>query len=561
MSTIGNRKEVMNGLAEKTGGGLRKKDLKYNKFGKIVSKRMSAIAKKENRLQKAGYYNIKGQFGSFKMKGGVTENELRNQLIDINKSLMFLYVPQNRLRELYDLRGLFNKYFFTFLKNENKNINLNYLERKKKSFEKTVYRFITDIDASPQSVEFERDEYTIPSAEVIHNKFDRLKKSIKKTNINIEVFLYIIYRVEKLKIYNPTYSLDGLIQDVVKEAFLKGIRDIRKYGKNEVQINAAQDELRTYYARFLSMYNFITSEDLTKIVKANSNKTQLLMAYEIIKPFEEEIDGLEDIDEVMFEKIIQDSYRFISRQVLNRNNIILLIKDIVKKAFFKAMDNVDNKYNNNKPQTIFNEKQKLTILYLSFKRTLNMQPGKSNPPNIQRSVLGESNQNNNLLEKEFNINNNPPNIPRSVSGKSNQNNNLLEEEFNINNNPPNIPRNVSGKSNQNNNLLEEEFNINNNPPNIPRNVSGKSNQNNNLLGKEFNINNNPPNIPRSVSGKSNQNNNLLGKEFNIKSKNTHYLEKKSIKPRVKWLQTNKGNIHTNKYSYNSNSKSRNIYKK
>jgi hypothetical protein len=53
-NNTGNRTEVMNGLAEKTGGGLRKKDLKYNKFGKIVSKRMSAIAKKENRLQKGG---------------------------------------------------------------------------------------------------------------------------------------------------------------------------------------------------------------------------------------------------------------------------------------------------------------------------------------------------------------------------------------------------------------------------------------------------------------------------------------------------------------------------
>ena len=42
----------MNGTAKQTGGGLRKRDLIYNKRGKIVSKKMSSIAKK--RMQKGG---------------------------------------------------------------------------------------------------------------------------------------------------------------------------------------------------------------------------------------------------------------------------------------------------------------------------------------------------------------------------------------------------------------------------------------------------------------------------------------------------------------------------
>jgi len=54
---VGSRAQVMHGNAKMTGGGLKKKDLKYNKQGKIVSKKMSAIAKKEKRLQKAGYNN------------------------------------------------------------------------------------------------------------------------------------------------------------------------------------------------------------------------------------------------------------------------------------------------------------------------------------------------------------------------------------------------------------------------------------------------------------------------------------------------------------------------
>jgi hypothetical protein len=39
---IGTRAQVMHGTAEKTKGGLTKKSLKYNKYGRIVSKRKSA---------------------------------------------------------------------------------------------------------------------------------------------------------------------------------------------------------------------------------------------------------------------------------------------------------------------------------------------------------------------------------------------------------------------------------------------------------------------------------------------------------------------------------------
>lgn len=67
--TTGSRAQVMHGNAKKTSGGLTKKQLKYNKQGKIVSKKASALAKKNNRLVKSGYVTKKGQFG-VKMKGG-----------------------------------------------------------------------------------------------------------------------------------------------------------------------------------------------------------------------------------------------------------------------------------------------------------------------------------------------------------------------------------------------------------------------------------------------------------------------------------------------------------
>ena len=72
MQRVGSRAQVMHGNAKMTGGGLKKKDLKYNKQGKIVSKKMSQRAKKEKRLQKAGYTTVKGQFGAVRiMKGGL----------------------------------------------------------------------------------------------------------------------------------------------------------------------------------------------------------------------------------------------------------------------------------------------------------------------------------------------------------------------------------------------------------------------------------------------------------------------------------------------------------
>ena len=66
--TIGSRAQVMNGTAEKTSGGLKKKDLKYNSHGRIVSVKKSRSAKKEQRLKKAGWTHKKGEFGAVKIE-------------------------------------------------------------------------------------------------------------------------------------------------------------------------------------------------------------------------------------------------------------------------------------------------------------------------------------------------------------------------------------------------------------------------------------------------------------------------------------------------------------
>jgi len=64
--TIGSRRQVFNGTAKKTSGGLTKTDLMMSR-GRIVSKLKHFSAKKEMRLLKYGYGTKKGKFGYVKI--------------------------------------------------------------------------------------------------------------------------------------------------------------------------------------------------------------------------------------------------------------------------------------------------------------------------------------------------------------------------------------------------------------------------------------------------------------------------------------------------------------
>ena len=67
MRMIGTRAEVMHGTAHHTSGGLTRKDLKYNKHGRIVSRKASARGQKAlKHLVAAGYKAKKGKFTLFK---------------------------------------------------------------------------------------------------------------------------------------------------------------------------------------------------------------------------------------------------------------------------------------------------------------------------------------------------------------------------------------------------------------------------------------------------------------------------------------------------------------
>ena len=82
---IGSRAQVWHGTAYKTTGGLTKRDLMMS-HGRVVSRKKHFSAKKEKRLEKAGYFAKKGSFGFIKktlksrrrgrkMRGGEGEEE------------------------------------------------------------------------------------------------------------------------------------------------------------------------------------------------------------------------------------------------------------------------------------------------------------------------------------------------------------------------------------------------------------------------------------------------------------------------------------------------------
>ena len=73
----GSRVQVMNGTSAMTNGGLKKSDLMMNKWGRIVSVLKHKTAKKEKRLEKAGYFTQKGKWGFVKKEAKSRKNKSR----------------------------------------------------------------------------------------------------------------------------------------------------------------------------------------------------------------------------------------------------------------------------------------------------------------------------------------------------------------------------------------------------------------------------------------------------------------------------------------------------
>ena len=74
---FGSRTQVHNETAYKTTGGLTLSQLVMNKWGRIVSAKKHATAKKEKRLEKHGYFAKKGKFGYVKKTARKTRSSRR----------------------------------------------------------------------------------------------------------------------------------------------------------------------------------------------------------------------------------------------------------------------------------------------------------------------------------------------------------------------------------------------------------------------------------------------------------------------------------------------------
>ena len=251
---VGSRAQVMHGNAKQTGGGLKKKDLKYNKQGKIVSKKMSTMAKKEKRLQKAGYTTKKGQFGAVRtMRGGnskytcillknyrikkdnwriAQDNEFILLFIDNTNSKVYLFnypIISNFKTALYYSYGdyEFNNEStgaksFLGMKRTRKPNRLNIIPRETKNYYVGGYNFI-----SAEKIEFQLDvdpsQIYVYETDTINN-FNRpcleVSKSIDNSLTNEEcIGLYYSMSIEFNMKESNMNILDFLKNKENKSAF------------------------------------------------------------------------------------------------------------------------------------------------------------------------------------------------------------------------------------------------------------------------------------------------------------------------------------------------------
>ncbi len=197
MKNVGTRKEVMKREAKQTGGGLKIDDLMYNKYGKIVSKKMSNKSTEKYRLQ---YNNL--------LIGGVNNRTLGKQHAPIT---------QQELQELQDLQELqLKKDLKKSLRlshqhvpikqqelqlnkdwKESFRLNMNNMMRKEKTFNSRKPKLVR------QNTNIHRNIYGIcymfSNFSLINNIKNNILKDSGWVNINIEtetnlmVLLYIIY--------------------------------------------------------------------------------------------------------------------------------------------------------------------------------------------------------------------------------------------------------------------------------------------------------------------------------------------------------------------------------
>ena len=192
---IGSRAQVMHGIAKMTAGSLTKIKLKYNKQGKIVSRKASNTAKKANKLVKEGYITRKGHFGVVKKGGAATDLDL--YVIEHTDNI---------------LRTVINNGSF---------INYGYpseftLKIKPYTFNENLINDIIQINNSANDTRYNRDrDYVIDKAirliyEILRSEnYRNFMYNIEKTNINL------INKINERDIYNILFCIEPMENDNV----------------------------------------------------------------------------------------------------------------------------------------------------------------------------------------------------------------------------------------------------------------------------------------------------------------------------------------------------------
>ena len=234
---VGSRAQVMHGTAKMTGGGLTKRQLKYNKNGKIVSKKASKTAKKINRLVKGGYVTRKGVFGVIRKGGAASAAAAAAPAalgrLELSPNLQSLvnsgHITHNQARQMMPeeharikaTKSWNMEYYSNLIKSINNRSIFGALSSNHKSFEKLdtpevrkfLYEYISklrDFDASGNHkslkkeytnkiINIEPNKYKLLEVRVILKRLDQKMRDcrIKYLNNLYEHAKYTAYQVER----------------------------------------------------------------------------------------------------------------------------------------------------------------------------------------------------------------------------------------------------------------------------------------------------------------------------------------------------------------------------
>lgn len=211
MNKIGSRAKVMHGNALKTGGGLTKKELKYNNQGKIVSIKASNSAKNSNNLIKSGFYTKKGIFGAYQ-KGGskLIYNLLEDDINIFTQNLLSPYIIGSTL--FHNISNIFIKTYDNDLYGDRLRISKEILDTIDIKYKKYCH-FLIEFIESNYNVNLNADEFiklNICLDIIINTKFKLICNTYDKLEFILKNNTKLIFMLQEID-----YIYQEMINDIL----------------------------------------------------------------------------------------------------------------------------------------------------------------------------------------------------------------------------------------------------------------------------------------------------------------------------------------------------------